>query len=113
MPVVKFNNADIRFPDNMSGDEISDVLGAMSEAAKAVGEVVGMLGSGAVAEPVAGLTGLMTGDTNAIRGMQERMTYTPRTQAGQDTWQTLPDCSTFRAIGGIRLYLHYKNKQGR
>jgi len=83
MPVVKFNNADIRFPDNMSGDEISDVLGAMSEAAKAVGEVVGMLGSGAVAEPVAGLTGLMTGDTNAIRGMQERMTYTPRTQAGQ------------------------------
>lgn len=89
MPLVKFLGDDIDFPDSMSGDEITDVLGAMFASTQAVGEFAAMLGSGSIAEPISGITGLVTGDAGAVRGMQERLTYQPRTRAGQVAMQSI------------------------
>lgn len=89
MPIVKYMNDRILFPDFMSGDEISDVLGAIHASAQAVGEFAATLGSSAIAEPIAGLTGLATSDPSAVGGMQQRLTYQPRTRAGQMAMQSI------------------------
>ena len=89
MPVVNFMGDRVFFPDFMSGEEVSDVLGAIHASSQAVGEFALTLGTGAAAEVVGGLTGLATGDANAVKGMQERLTYQPRTRAGQLAMQSI------------------------
>ena len=89
MPNVNFQGDLIEFPASMSGDEISDVLGALWASTQAMGEFAATLATGAIAEPIAGLTGLATGDINAIEGMRSRLTYQPRTKAGQLAMQSI------------------------
>jgi hypothetical protein len=89
MPVVNYLNDQITFPDHMNGDEISDVLGALWASTQAVGEFAATLGTGAAAEVVGGWTALATGDANAVEGMRQRLTYQPRTRAGQIAMQSI------------------------
>jgi hypothetical protein len=83
MPIVDFMGDKIRFPYDMMLEEIEDVLGGLAAAVTAVGEVGAAIGSGAFAEPVAGLTALGTGDANAVEGMMSRMTRQPTTEVGR------------------------------
>lgn len=89
MPVVDFFGDRISFPDDMGADSISDVLGALAASAKAVVEFAGTVGSASIAEPIAGLTGLATGDIDKIGKIQDMLTYQPRTQAGRIAMQSI------------------------
>lgn len=65
------------------------VLGAL--------ETAGTVVSGAIAEPVAGITGLVTGALTqdpaaasaVVEGVRERLTFQPRTEAGQEQLQAV------------------------
>jgi hypothetical protein len=83
MPIVDFMGDKIRFPYDMMLEEIEDVLGGLAAAVTAVSEVGATIGSGAFAEPVAGLTALGTRDANAVEGMMSRMTRQPTTEVGK------------------------------
>ena len=89
MPFVEFKGDEIEFPYNMSGDEIQDVLGAIASSATATSEFMLTLGTGAIAEPVAGLAGLATGSADNVRRVQSMLTYQPRTAAGQKAMQRI------------------------
>ena len=80
MTTVKVGEKKISFPDGMRPEEIQDVIATYVNAAVDVGATIT---SGAVAEPVAGLTALATGDPDAVEGMTSRMTYQPRTEMGK------------------------------
>jgi hypothetical protein len=57
---------------------------------KGAGETALQLGTGAVAAPLAGLSGIATGgNANVVGRVQDAMTYQPRTQAGQDISSTI------------------------
>lgn len=80
MPIVDSGGMKISFPDGMSLEEIQDVVSTYANAAIDVGSTIT---SGAIAEPIAGLTALATNDPDAVEGMTSRMTYQPRTEAGR------------------------------
>tara|TARA_B100000902_G_C27310301_1_gene917994 strand:+ start:1608 stop:3218 length:1611 start_codon:yes stop_codon:yes gene_type:complete len=80
MTTVKVGEKKISFPDGMRPEEIQDVIATYVNAAVDVGATIT---SDAVAEPVAGLTALATGDPDAVEGMTSRMTYQPRTEMGK------------------------------
>jgi len=80
VPIVDSGGMKISFPDGMSLEEIQDVLSTYANAAIDVGSTIT---SGAIAEPIAGLTALATNDPDAVEGMTSRMTYQPRTEAGR------------------------------
>ena len=89
MPVVNFQGDKIEFPYNMMDEEIYDVLNGLMAAGTAVVEVGSVIGSASVAEPVAGLTALATGDSDAVEGMKSRMTYKPHTEVGKRAMERL------------------------
>ena len=89
MPIVNFQGDKIEFPYNMMDEEIYDVLNGLMAAGTAVVEVGSVIGSASVAEPVAGLTALATGDSDAVEGMKSRMTYKPHTEVGKRAMERL------------------------
>ena len=58
-----------------------------------------MAGSAALAEPVAGWTGLMTGDPEMVNKVRDRFTYQPRTEAAQSGLQAI--APSMRAAGDL------------
>lgn len=101
---------------------IYDYVMNMKRTGVGAGETLATLASGAVAEPVSGLTGLSvlasTGDPNlaaqAVRSTQEGLTYQPRTLEGQSNLQGTgeilqPVGEAFEAAsGGLGSYVQEK-----
>lgn len=92
---------EIEEPRNILGD-LLDLGGDIVEKAKSfgegvigTGEALGTLATGAIAEPVAGLTGAgvtaLTGDSEAgqavIEDVRKQLTFQPRTEVGQERLQ--------------------------
>lgn len=81
-------NALARIP----GNALSDVAG--------IAENVGSIASGAIAQPVSGLVGLARAPfvgadqaANDVRGVQNALTYSPRTEAGQEDQRIIGDAA--------------------
>lgn len=96
-----------RYYSDMPREEFNRKVGleepdpSAMEYARGVGETLLTLGTGAVAEPVAGVMGLLGGGYGAARGegdldatskfiqdIQNRLTYQPGTETGQDILET-------------------------
>lgn len=120
MPVVKFQGDRISFPDSMSGDEISDVLGALWASTQAVGEFAAMIGTSSIAEPLAGIAGagsaLFSPSQGAggrtVQSVRDALTYRPRTRAGQLAMQSIAkDVSHLsQATGAEHLSGYWKDR---
>jgi hypothetical protein len=90
MPIVNYQDDRIHFPVSMTGDEISDVLGALWASTQAVGEFATTMATGAAGEVSGGLAGIAAGgDADVVRRVQDAMTYQPRTRAGQMAMQSI------------------------
>lgn len=106
MPTVKVKGVvnPIQFPDSMSLSDIravlSDKFSSLASQGAANLEVAGAIASGAVAEPLAGLSGLAglavgagaEASSNVVGKVREGLTYQPRTEKGK---------SSLEAVSGV------------
>ena len=72
---------------------IQSVLGS-PEASNTVARVLeptATIATATAAEPVAGIAALLTGDADTVGRVQDRLTYNPRSKAGQEGLKALSD----------------------
>jgi hypothetical protein len=120
MPLVNFLGDQISFPDFMTEDEISDVLGALFASTQAVGEFTTSLATGAVAEVAGGVAGLVTtrltkdplAGEAVLEGVSSRLTYQPRTRAGQVAMQSIAQdvARLGEAVGAENISGYWKDR---
>ena len=88
------------FPDSMPVDDITSFLNNRFSDLKRVGEPALAIGSGIIAEPIAGLAGIAQtlnpfaeegSGAQAVMGVQEALTFQPRTQEGKEGLQAVSE----------------------
>lgn len=87
--IIRRQRREGAFLDRSPGAAIGGTIGAGADLAGGLGELGLTMGSATVAEPVAGLMGMMTGgagldaSADTVRAVREGLTYAPRGEAGQ------------------------------
>jgi hypothetical protein len=102
MPHVRVKGVQntMQFPDEMPLDDIRTFLSNRFSDLKRFGEPALAIGSGIIAEPIAGIAGITQAlnpfaeegaGAQAVEDVQEALTFQPRTQEGQEGLQAVGD----------------------